>query len=224
VINTDGLFGTVIDLAKLGFVGVGVVVFLLIFLLLVQNKPVDAATAALRNRFLTWGIGFAAFSACVALAAQWMGQQAPKISNHEITLAFSPSFVTRQLPVPTIKLMGGQMIGPDTPFKVDRDMQVLVVVDEALANVDAMRSTVAQQSQSVTQLAQRYENLLRKVPVTAETAPTLEAVRKTAQDSQQLSAAVSAAIAQGNFVKARDASTALKSVTRPMQLAQPVNP
>jgi hypothetical protein len=53
--DMTSFFTTIVDLAKLGNLGVGVAILLMGFMLAFQTKPVDSATAKLRGNFLRFG-------------------------------------------------------------------------------------------------------------------------------------------------------------------------
>ena len=54
-----GFFTFVVNLVKLGGLGVGALIFVMVFLILLRNQPADERTAKLRTGFLQWGAVFA---------------------------------------------------------------------------------------------------------------------------------------------------------------------
>src|SRR5688500_8088635 len=122
----SGLFDTVIKLVNLGFAGVGVVVLLFVFIILMQGKPADSGTQRLRHRFLTLGMAFAFFCGVLSVAAPLLAPR-PEVEGEpaEMLLSFSPKFETEGLPAPSITLPDGEVVPPGRRFQA-RGGQVLV--------------------------------------------------------------------------------------------------
>lgn len=212
----SGLFDTVVKLVNLGFAGVGVVVFLLLFVMLLRGQPVDAGTQRLRNRFLTWGVSFAVFCGILSLLAplvqRWAtaGATAPV----KMTLTFSPSFQSRKLSPPQIMLPDGSAARPDTQFALNGGM-VKVSVDEALEQVTQLQKTamelVASAQQARSQRDDALEIAAKQSP--AATVPEIKAVAESSGKTAALEADVSQAIARGDFARAAQASAQIKGQT-----------
>lgn len=142
--NGSGLFDTVVKLVNLGFAGVGVVVLLLVFIILVRDKPGTAADNKLRGRFLTWGMSFAFFCGVLAFAGPLLAPRPVIAKPPKITMAFSPSFTDQKLSLPLIKVTDGRSVQPDVPFEMNDDGGITIVVDKALNEVAALKQAAEQ--------------------------------------------------------------------------------
>ena len=204
----DGVFSTVVELAKTGFIGVGVIVFLLLFILLMRGKPVDTASAKLYNRLLTWGVSFAMFSGALSIATLML-QPKPAAVPSKLTMTFAPDFDTEKLPTPRIKLSDGRMVAPDREFDWPGGM-INVSVGDALNQVRALKSTVDQYGQTITTLRDQRDKLAKSV---ADSSPATSdaGVAEASKTSAQLQSEVRTAIDTGDFARAAIASKTLNA-------------
>lgn len=130
---SDTFFGTVVKLVQLGGLGVGALIFLFVFILLFRNQPVDAATAALRSRFLTTGVVFA----IIALGASLLQLVfTPKVNAaSRMMVTFSPSFSSEHLPAPAMLLSDTgavRQIEADNSFDVAANATLKISVDDLI--------------------------------------------------------------------------------------------
>lgn len=207
-----GLLDTVVKLVNLGFAGVGVVVLLLLFIILMRDKPVDDATQRLRNRFLTWGMSFAAFCGLLAFIGPLVAPApASAVAGKpaEMLLSFSPRFDTEMLPAPSITLPDGRTVAPGTVFPAQSG-QVLVSVDEALKSVAALKQaalTLAdtakkaqnQADEAVARAAESKADSAGEGEMPAPVASAAAEARADSQASQAAATSVAEAIRTGDF-------------------------
>lgn len=201
--NGGGLFETIVKLVNLGFAGVGVVVLLLLFIILIRDQPANAATQRLRGRFLTWGMSFAFFCGILAVVGPWLAPRAVVSKPPSMLLNFSPSFTTEGLPAPRIILPDGQSVDPGKSF-VARDGQVLVSVDEALKNVATLKQTAVTLAESASAAQKQADQAVAALTkAQGETPPPVVAAQDEAKDAsnetQVATAAITDAIKTGNF-------------------------
>lgn len=202
------LLKTVSSLTALGFAGVGVVVFLLLFLLLVRPKPVDAAGYQLYNRFLTMGTIFAMFCGAMTVLSLWLK---PDPGKAEVLVNFSPSFATRKLTPPTIQI-NGQTVLSGQPIPLSGGTETIFIgVDQALADVDAIKETVRNVSQSNVALTAQRDALTNALPSSVAAPQSSGEVKAAGVQATLLQNQVRTAIATGNFVAAANASKQLTS-------------
>lgn len=200
----SGLFDTVVKLVNVGFAGVGVVVLLFVFIILMQGKPADTGTQHLRQRFLTLGMGFAFFCGLLSVAAPLLAPRPVNAKPADMLLSFSPRFESEGLPAPDITLPDGEMVPPGKTFAAQGG-QVLVSVDDALKSVATLKQTAltlaetagAAQKQADAAVAALAEAKDGTAP--APVAAAQEQAEAASQQSQQASAAISTAIRAGDF-------------------------
>lgn len=207
--NGGGLFDTVVKLVNLGFAGVGVVVLLLVFIILIRDKPATPAENRLRERFLAWGMSFAVFCGVLAFAGPLLAPRPVIAKPPKITMAFSPSFTEQKLTLPKIKVSDGRAVLPDVPFEMNDDGGITVVVDTALNEVAALKQA-AEQLQAAATTAQDQAD--KAVAALAQSqaqggtpAPPVVAAQTQAQDAsvktKEATTAMIQAIRTGQFDK-----------------------
>ena len=202
------LLSTVSSLTALGFAGVGVVVFLLLFVLLMRGKPVDSDSFKLYNRFLTMGTIFAMFCGALTVLSLWMK---PEPAKAEVLVNFSPSFATRKLTPPTIQI-NGRAVGSGERVPLSGGTETIFIgVDQALADVDAIKETIKNVSQSNAALTAQRDVLTDALPASVAPSQSTGEVKEASVQAVRLQAQVRQAIATGNFDQAANASKELNS-------------
>ncbi len=219
----SGLFDTIVKLVNVGFAGVGVVVLLLVFIILMRGQKATAGTQQLRHRFLTLGMAFAFFCGVLSVVAPLLAPR-PVVTGEptEMLLSFSPRFETEGLPAPSITLPDGETVAPGKSF-VAEGGQVLVSIDEALKSVATLKGTAlalaetasAAQKQADSAVAaltasQTAQGSAPPPPVASAQAQAEEA----SQGSQQATAAISQAIRSGDFRVLETQNRTLNTTTR----------
>jgi len=212
----DGLFATVSDLARAGYAGVGIIVFLLLFILLMRGRPVDAASAKLHNRFLTWGVLFAAFSGLLSVAPLLVRPKPADPEPQKLNMTFAPDFQTEKLPQPRITLEDGRVVGPDQQF-VSPGGMIKINVGDALNQVRSLKATVGEYGKALAEVSSQRDALAEKVAAESPTV-SAEGVAEASKAAGMLQTEVRSAIASGDFSRAARAS---KQLNAPAILAQP---
>ena len=218
-----GLFKTIISLANLGFIGVGVIVFLFTFILLFRGKPMTAANAQLQHRFLTMGFSFTVLCAVMALAGPWLAPPATVSTPHSVTLAFSPSFEVVKLPQPHIQLPDGSTASPSKPFLVTSDMQIVVSVDAAFEQVKELGKTASLMTDNAGEYRKQRDALLVNLPDSVEVTALKNKVSAASVIADDFEIAVKNSLAAGKFAQAASTtkmlSTSALNSTVPIQNA-----
>jgi hypothetical protein len=221
------LFHTVSDLAKTGFAGVGIIVFLLLFILLLRGKPIDGASAKLYNRFLTWGVGFAVFSGVLSIITL-VAAPAPAKADAQVMINMSPQFETRKLTPPVITLNGKDVkINQLTPWNGGT---IFVSVDQALQDVDDIKQTVKAYGDNIKALRADRDALINAVPPGVGVVADAGSVKAASAKSVMLQSEVKQAIEVGDFSRAARMSAQLNapelvksSAIRREMIARPSN-
>jgi hypothetical protein len=143
----DGLFPTVVKLAGFGFAGVGIIVALLVFIILMRGGTADPASDRLRNRFLTWGFGFAGFCGVLTVLGPWLAPPSANAGPTRMRIDFSPDFKSNGLPDPAILLPGGGKVGEGLDFDAHAG-PVLIRMDDALKQVADLRTAAVKLADS----------------------------------------------------------------------------
>ena len=204
----DDILTTLVDLAKLGAVGVGVAIALLVAVLIFRLKSIDRGTARLLDNFMKWGFGLAVVFAVLGLVPMFF-QQAGSVP---MRIAFSPDFDTQGLSPPRIELPDGTRVQPGQRFALESSLTpqvVNVVADKTLDDVKNLREASANLTANVeTITAQR--NALAK---TIEPAPAVEDnLQQSAARTDQLSNEVARSITRGDYQRANVLSRQLRNV------------
>lgn len=203
--SDTGLFDTVIKLVNVGFAGVGVVVLLLLFIILMKGASADEATQRLRNRFLTWGMSFAFFCGILALVGPWLNPALPPAKPADMLLSFSPRFESEGLPAPNITLPNGKIVSPGTSFPAQSG-QVLVSVDDALKQVASLKKVALTLANTAKEAQKQADEAVESLtesggaaPASAPVAAAAAEAKEASQQNQQATASVTSAIRTGDF-------------------------
>lgn len=211
------LFSTVTNLASIGYAGVGVVVVLLLFLIMIRGKPIDENSAKLYNRYLVLGLSFAAFSGVLSVVSQFLldrqrleSEQARVAAENlkkpvTLTLTFAPDFNTKKLRPPRIKLADGTLAEADKPYPFTGGM-VNIGVEEAMDDVEALIRVTKVLGANLEERNKQIEALAVLAP--ASGADALNIVQ-AARTSTALEKDMLANLERGNFRKAADTSAKL---------------
>ena len=159
---------TIIKLVQLGGIGVGALIFLFVFILLVQNKPVDQPTAQLRSRFLVTGVVFATVALASSLLQLVLTPRMVTIPR-QVTVTFSPSFAAAHLPVPAMhRLDTGQAVTEDSPFPVANDATLKISVDDLINSARDLKQATA----AATALLETNKSLTTALATPVQPVPT----------------------------------------------------
>ena len=208
------LFKTIVDLVRLGNLGVGVAILLLGFVLAIQAKPADQATAKLRSDFLKVGVAYAALTAVIGLVPLFV-RGAPTSER----VAFSPDFETEKLRPPTIRLPDGTVTQHDVRFELQPSSgtQVLTVtMDATLKQVRDLRQTSANLTSAVAKVTEQRDKLALRAASgqrISDTQPTLDlqALRQASASSVSAQSDLLHSLNAGDFAKANALATRLQT-------------
>jgi hypothetical protein len=210
-----GLFTTIVDLAKLGNLGIGLAIILMGFVLTIQAKPVDTDTAKLRGNFLKFGFAYAAITAAMSLVPLFA--HGGPVSER---LAFSPDFDSEKLPPPVIRLPDGTQ----TPHNIKFDLQpnggtqvLTIAMDATLDQVRNLRQTSANLTSTVATVTQQRDALAEKAaaqkPVsTSQTVvPALQSLQRSSAYLGAVQADFSRSLQVGDYARANALARGLRT-------------
>ena len=204
----DDIFSTIVDLARLGAIGVGVAIALLVAILIFRLKSIDEATAKLLNNFMKLGFGLAVVFAVIGLVPTFL-RPAGAVP---MRIAFSPDFATQGLSPPRIELPDGTAVQPGQKFALESSLtpQVLnVVADKTLADVRELRQASATLSASVETIKAQRDSLAKAI----EPAPSVgTGLTELSARTEMLTNEVSRSISIGEYQRANQLSRQLRDV------------
>lgn len=205
----DGNFyATLVELVKIGSAGVGIAIFLMVFILLIRAKPVDEHTARLREKFLKWGVLFAVFCGVLALLPPLLQKSGGPLA---MRLSFSPDFETQKLSPPKVILPDGSNAEAEKFFSLrpSPEPQVLTVrMDATLNEVKALRETSAKLADSVGNAQRQINSLATQVESPPAAQQNLETQTAAAVSLQTQ---VTESLRVGDYGRASALSSSLRS-------------
>ena len=209
-----GFYSTLTDLVRLGSAGVGIAVFLMVFILLMRGKPMDAASGRLREKFLVYGFAFAVFCGIVSFLGPLMEEDAKPGGPVRLRLAFSPDFGTESLTPPKVQLPDGTDSEPGKTFSLppsDQPQVLTIGMDGPLKEVRSLRSTTTALAQSVAQVQEQRDELAASI-APAEAPPGAQAgLAKASEETEALQEEVVQSINRGDFAEAAVISRRLQA-------------
>jgi hypothetical protein len=138
----QGFLDFVVNLVKLGGLGLGALIFVLVFIILFRNQPADRETAKLRVRFLAWGSSFAIVALAATTVTSLFQNRSGPASTYRLGVTLSPSFEDAQLPSPDLILMpAGKRIKPDEAVDMVGDATLAIQVRGIVQNVNALKNS-----------------------------------------------------------------------------------
>jgi hypothetical protein len=207
----DGFYATLVELVKLGSAGVGIAIFLMVFYLLARGKPVDKATASLREKFLKYGVGFAMFCGLLALLPSFFQKPSGPLA---MRLSFSPDFESGKLTPPKVYLPDGSKTEPEKNFllRPSSEPQVVTVkIDGTIEEVRALRDTSKKLAESVGTAQAQVGTLAAQVEAPAAEQKNLEA---NAAEVKSIQSQVTQSLQVGDYAKANVLSGRLRTSVR----------
>lgn len=205
----DGNFyATLVELVKIGSAGVGIAIFLMVFIMLIRAKPVDHQTASLREKFLKWGVLFAVFCGVLALVPPLLHKGSDPLA---MRLSFSPDFESQKLSPPKVILPDGSNAEAEKFFSLrpSTEPQVLTVrMDVTLDEVKALRDTSKKLAESVGSAQQQLSDFATQSEAPSTALETLEF--KTAA-TKSLQVQVTESLRVGDYGRANVLSGQLRS-------------
>lgn len=204
----DDVFTTLVDLAKLGAIGVGVAIALLVAVLIFRLKSIDRGTAKLLDSFMKWGFGLAVVFAVLGLVPTFF-QPAGEVP---MRIAFSPDFATQGLSPPRIELPDGTPVQPGQKFALVSSLTpqvVNVVADKTLADVKNLRQATATLTASVETITAQRDALATTIEPAAAAETKLE---ESSVQTERLRSEVARSINLGDYQRANVLSSRLRNV------------
>ena len=211
----QGFLDFVVNLVKLGGLGVGALIFVMVFIILFRNQKADAANARLRSQFLSWGAGFAVLALITSTVTTLVQARANPAKPVLLGVTISPDFGEAKLPPPELFLMpAGTPVKPNGQVTIDHDATLAIQVKGIVQGVQAL-------NQSSEQLLQANQTLTAALappaPVAGQpTPPAAVPPAISAPEIASLKAAqetVRSSLAAGDFKAAAANSVKMQSIT-----------
>ena len=204
---SENLLATVLELARLGAVGIGAIIALLAFFILYRSDTVDERKAALINRYMVFGFAFAVVAGGLGLVPLFVQSGGPI----PVRLAFSPDFETQGLSPPKIELPDGTTVQPGRKFVLEPSLTAQVVtvgVDKTLEEVKSLRQTAARLVATNETVQGQRDALAAKIAPNPAAATNLSA---TSAEAKRIQDALTQSIAMGDYSRAATFSTRLNN-------------
>src|SRR5437899_3063238 len=170
-----GFFTFVVNLVKLGGLGVGALIFVMVFLILFRNQAAAEGTARLRTSFLRWGAVFAIL-ALVASSATELSQSLRPSSKIRLGVTISPDFAEAKLPPPQLILMpSGTTLQPNTSTEIQGDSTLNIQVRGIVESVKGLAQssqTLLATNQTLTAALDQSSQAVHQADAASPSAPT----------------------------------------------------
>ena len=213
---STALLSTVLELARLGAIGIGAIVLLLSFFLLFRKGALEAGKGKLINRFMTLGFVF-------GIAAGVLGLVPLLMSPHgrvSLRLAFSPDFETENLTAPKIRLPDGTLAKQDERFELGASggtQVVTIAVDRMIDEVRNLRKASANLTEAFATVTEQRDVLAAKAAEVsfpeqaAVSGNMLERLNENSEDSKKLQLEFNESLSKGDFVRANEITGRLRN-------------
>jgi hypothetical protein len=210
----QGFLDFVVNLVKLGGLGLGALIFVLVFIILFRNQKADAANARLRSQFLRWGAGFAILALITSTVTTVIQSRSNPAKPVLLGVTISPDFGEAKLPPPELFLMpAGTPVKPNGQVTIDHDATLSIQVRGIVQGVQAL-------NQSSERLLQANQTLTAALtppaPVAGQPTPPVAPPAISAPEIASLKAAqetVRSSLAAGDFKAAAANSVKMQSIT-----------
>jgi hypothetical protein len=209
------LFRTIVDLVKLGNFGVGVAILLLGFVLALQTKPVEPATARLRSNFLWVGFAYAIITLVVGLVPLFVN--GGPVSER---LAFSPDFDSEKLQPPVIRLPDGTQATHNAKFDLQPSagtQVVTIAMDGTLDQVRNLRQASADLTSTVAKVTKQRDALASKAAAVKQTsqnqpkAPALQYLEQNSANVEAIQADFNKSLTVGDYARVKQLTARLQT-------------
>lgn len=228
------LLKTIVELVKLGNLGVGIAALLMGFVLAFQSKPLDPTVAKFRTNFLWIAFAYAVVTALITVPPMFI-KGAP-VSER---LAFSPDFESEKLQPPTVRLPDGTVTQHDAKFDLQPSggtQVVTVTMDGTLDQVRNLRQASATLATTVVNVTKQRDTLAERAAATKQTsenqtkAPALQNLQANSSTASTIQDDVFRSLTLGNYARANQLTARLQSSVKAAEPAvaviakAPVNP
>ena len=160
-------FNFVVELVKLGGLGIGALIFVLVFIILFRNQAPDPATAKLRSQFLLLGSSFALVALVASTATSLLrpAVAAAAPAKFKLGITLSPDFGEAKLPNPEFRLMpAGVPVLEGQAVEIGSDSTLDIKVRGIVSSVQALSKSSENLLQTNQQLTQAVEAAIRPTP------------------------------------------------------------
>lgn len=213
-------FDFVVNLVKLGGLGVGALIFVLAFLILFRNQAASADMARLRLSFLRWGFAFAVVALASSTATDLAATLRPA-SHVRLGVTISPDFAEAKLPPPQLYLMpAGTPLQPNTATDIKGDATLSIQVRgivESVKGLSQSSETLLATNRQLTDALDKSSQVVEQAksgptPTPAASATLSQIPVLKQQELMQMKAAqsnIAAGLSTGDFKAAASNSVAL---------------
>jgi hypothetical protein len=220
----SAFFDFVVNLVKLGGLGVGALIFVMAFLILFRNQAATPGMEKLRLSFLRFGFAFAALALTTSVVTQLVTSSRPS-GKIRLGVTISPDFGEAKLPPPVLLLMpGGTPINPNTATEISSDTTLAIQVRgivESVKGLESSSQTLLATNQKLTEAIDKSSQVVHEVSAANPPASTAAAAMTQIPVLSKVELAnikvtqnqISTGLAAGRFKEAAIASTALHSMT-----------
>jgi hypothetical protein len=216
----QGFFDFVVNLVKLGGLGLGALIFVLVFIILFRNQPADRDTAKLRGGFLAWGSSFAIVALAASTVTSLAQNRAGPTSTYRLGVTLSPSFEDAQLPSPDLILMpAGKRIKPDEAVELASDATLAIQVRGIVQSVNALKNSsteILKTNQTLTAALQKSATEASTPPSSGAPAVAVMAAPISVMELkniQQTQSVIGSSLARGDFRSAATNSAKMRAMT-----------
>lgn len=197
------LFSTVLELARIGAVGIGAIVLLLTFILLFRASTIDDQKAKLIHRFMTLGFVFGIGAGILGLVPLFFATGGPL----SLRLAFSPDFDSQKLQPPIIRLPDGTKTRHDAKFFLQQSagtQVVTIAMDPTLDQVRNLRKASATLTSTLTKVTQQRDVLAVRAAALKPTGqgPALQKLEQSSINSFAIQSDVFKSLNVGDYARA----------------------
>lgn len=141
---TAEFYATLVKFVQAGGIGFGAIVFLLSFILLLREKPIEPERARLQTTFMQWGVGFSIIAIGAGLAQNWL--QRPSDGAGHLVVTYSPKLTTAGLPVPDMLLLsntGSLPVVADSDVSFAGQATLKISADDLIAQARNLQTAKA---------------------------------------------------------------------------------
>lgn len=146
----------ILELAKVGFLGLACLIFVLAAIVLTTYLVRRNASDAANNLIKTF-LSFGTVAIVIAAISQFATLFVNPHSSYQVSMQFSPDMQTNGLPYPRV-VMHAKPIKLDEPFALDRDDTIQVIVDEVIKKARELKD----QADAANQKAQAAQSDFNK--------------------------------------------------------------
>ena len=205
----QGFYDTLVTLAKIGAAGVGIAIFLMVFIMIIRGQPVDAPTAKLRQSFLILGVAFAVVVGLFTIVPPLLQKPGGPVP---LLLTYSPDMEQDGLPLPKAVLPDGKIVDAGQQFTLPPSTeteQVVIRVDKTLEQLRNLKQASTQLAQTVQTITQQRDALANEVAPASAAPAAQQSLQAQSQQTAQLQTQIVKSVQSGDFAHANVLSSQL---------------